>query len=50
MEEEIREPTPCVNWEYISNYLGKTVVVFGKISSLKNNIIYLNMNPCKIYF
>jgi len=47
MENVIKEPTPSVNSEYIKRYVGKFVVVYGKISSIKNNTIYLNLNPGK---
>lgn len=47
MDEIIKEPTPCINHEYLKKFAGKYVVVYGKISSIKNNIIYLNTNPGK---
>lgn len=50
MENVIKEPTPSVNGELIRRYVGKFVTVYGKISSIKNNTIYLNLNPSKTYF
>jgi len=48
MENLVKEPTPCVNGEQIKRFIGKIVSVYGKISSIKNNTIYLNTNPSKI--
>jgi len=47
MYEIIQEITPCVNYESIKKFVGKYVVVYGKISSIRNNLIYLNINPGK---
>jgi len=46
-EENSKGPSPCSNWEYIQNFTGNNVTLIGKISSIKNNTIYINMNPSK---
>jgi hypothetical protein len=46
------DPIPVVNETNIRNYVNKYVIVHGKVLSLKDKTLYLNMNPNqrKIYF
>ena len=41
------EPTPCIMANLLWNFIGKSVVIYGNISSIKENIIYFNINASK---
>jgi hypothetical protein len=39
------EPMPLVNETNIRNYVNRYVIVHGRVSSLKDRVLYINMNP-----
>lgn len=38
-------PISMVNDSNLRNYIGKYVIVHGKVNSLKNNTLFLDLNP-----
>lgn len=50
MFDLLEEPTPIINGKLLWSFIGKTIVIYGKISSIKEEIICLNINPSKYHF
>ena len=38
-------PTPMVNETNMRNYINKYVILHGRVSSIKNNTLFLSINP-----
>ena len=45
MFDLFEEPTAIINGELLWSFIGKRVVIYGKILSIRDNSIYLNINP-----
>lgn len=45
MQEYLKSPLPLVTNSTYRNYQGKTVIVHGRVTAIKNNTLYLNINP-----
>lgn len=45
MEEYCHTSLPCVNEINLKNFVNKYVILHGKVNSVKNNNLYLSINP-----
>ncbi len=45
MEEYLQTPLPMVNDSNLKSFVGKYVIVHGRVNSVKNNSLFLQINP-----
>ena len=45
MEDYLSSPLPMVNETNLKNFIQKYVIIHGKVNSVKNNNLYLSINP-----
>jgi hypothetical protein len=45
MDDYLSTPLPMVNESNMKNFIGRYVIIHGKVSSIKNNCLFLSINP-----